>query len=271
MKTKVLLSLIASLALSASISTTAQAVMIAGWDFSQYYGPGELSIDGATYTNVLSGNYSNLDLTFGAGAESAGFGTLFFNGQHGSTFVDPTSATSQLTPTSGSLASNINAPVAPQGTGLNPFDSLQILQAEGQTFANELSLKAASAVNFVFGAYLNTVPGLGSNWAVSFGGQTSSGTSVVLIDFSTDGINFTNIGSKTLTNVDTQFTLNVASVVLSRTGYVRFGVTPTGADTRFDNVAINGTVVVPEPGTIALLGFVLAALGLLRRRCASPA
>lgn len=265
MKTKVLLSWIASLALSASISTTAQAVMIAGWDFSQYYGPGELSVDGATYTNTLAANYSNLDPTFGAGAESASFGTLFFNGQHGSTLVDPTSATAQLTPLSGSLASNINAPVPPNGTGVNPFDSLQILQAEGQTFANELSLKAASAVNFVFGAYLNTVPGLGSDWAVSFGGQTSSGTSVVLIDFSTDGTNYTNIGSRTLTNVDTQFTLNLASV-LSKTGYVRFGVSPNGADTRFDNVAINGSVVLPEPGAIVLLGSGLAGVGLLRRR-----
>jgi hypothetical protein len=265
MKTKVLFSLVASLALSAAISTPAQAVMIAGWDFSQYYGPGELSIDGASYTNVLSANYSNLDPTNGAGAESANFGSLFFNGLHGSTLVDPTSATSQLTPTSLSLASNINAPVPPQGTGLNPFDSLQILQSEGQTFANELSLKAASAVNFVFGAYLNTVPGLGSDWAVSFGGQTSSGTSVVLIDFSTDGANYTNIGSKTLTSVDTQFTLNLGSV-LSKTGYVRFGVTPTGADTRFDNVAINGRVVLPEPGAILLLGAGLAAVGLLRRR-----
>jgi hypothetical protein len=265
MKTKVLFSLIASLALSASISTTAQAVMIAGWDFSQYYGPGELSIDGASYTNVLSANYSNLDLTFGAGAESANFGTLFFDGTHGSTLVDPTSATSQLTPTSGSLASNINAPVPPQGTGANPFDSFQILQSEGQTFANELSLKAASAANFVFGAYLNTVPGLGSNWAVSFGGQTSSGTSVVLIDFSTDGSNFTNIGSRTLTSVDTQFTVNLGTGP-SKTGYVRFGVTPSGADTRFDNVAMNGTIVVPEPGTIVLLGSALAAFGLLGRR-----
>ena len=49
---------------------------------------------------------------------------------------------------------------------------------------------------------------------------------------------------------------------------MRFSVNPTGADTRFDNVAINGTytVPVPEPGTLVLLGTALAVVGLFGRR-----
>lgn len=266
MKTKVLLSLITSIAVSASFAGSVQAAMIAGWDFSQYYGPGELSIDGATYTNVLSANYSNLDPTNGLGAESASFGTLYFDGSFGSTNVDPTSATSALTPTSLSLASNLGAPVPPNGTGVNPFDSLELLTSEGQALANELSLKAASAVSFVFAAYTNTVPGLGSDWSISFGGQTSGGTSVVLIDFSTDGTNYTNVGSRTLTSVDSLFTVGVAGLP-SEAAFFRLTVNPTGSDTRFDNMAVNAALVpVPEPATLVMLGSALAAAGIIRRR-----
>lgn len=265
MKLKSLATPIASFALAVAISSSAHAAMIAGWDFSQYFGDNIGSIDGVDYTNVLSANYSNLDPTFGAGAESAAFGTLYYNGQFGSSIVDAASATAQLTPSSGSLVSNINAPVPPTGTGANPFDSLDILTAEGQQFANTLSLKAASTVSFVFAAYTNTVPGLGSDWSVSFGGQTSSGTSVVLIDFSTDGTNYANVGSRTLTSVDSLFTVSLGALA-SETAFVRLTVTNPAADTRFDNVAVNGTIVVPEPATAVLLGLTLAAISVMGRR-----
>jgi len=265
MKTQFLKTTLGSLALSLAISAPAQAVMIAGWDFSQYVSNGELSIDGATYTNVLSANYSNLDLTFGAGAESAAFGALFFDGSFGSTNVDPASGTAALTPASNSLASNINAPVV--GGGLNPFDSFEVLQSEGQFAANPLSLQIQNAVSFVFAAYTNTIPGLGSDWSVSFGGQTGSGTSTVGIEFSTDGITYVSAGSSTLTSIDSTFTMSLGGLA-SEAAFIRFSVNPTGGATRIDNVAINGTIVppVPLPSTVMLLGISLAAFAALSRR-----
>jgi len=264
MITKLLKTTLCSLALSVGITGSAQAVMVAGWDFSQYAGDGLFSIDGAEFTNVLSANYSNLDPTFGAGAESAAFGTLFFNGTFGSTNVDP-STTSTLNPTSPSLVSNVNAPVA--GGGPVPFDSYTVLLDEGQVFATDLSFQIQSVVSFVFAAYTNTIPGLGSDWSVSFGGQTGSGTSTVGIDFSTDGITYVNIGSRTLTNVDSAFTMSLAALP-SEAAYVRFNVNPTGIGTRIDNLAINGTIVppVPLPGTAVLLGTALAAFAAFGRR-----
>lgn len=266
MKIKFLTTTLSSLALSVAVTGSAQAGMIAGWDFSQYFAPGELSIDGANYTNVLSANYSNLDPTFGAGSASAAFGTLYFDGSFGSTNVSPSSATSQLTPTSFSLGANINAPVA--GGGPVPFDSFTELQDEGQIYASALQLQIRSAVSFVFAAYTNTIPGLGSAWSVSFGGQTDSGTSTVAISFSTDGINYLPFGSRTINNLDTQFSLNLGALP-SEAGFVRFSVDPTGVGTRIDNVAINGAIVppVPEPATAVLLGTALAAFAALGRRC----
>jgi len=249
-----------SLGFALAVTGPAHAALIAGWDFSQYVSSGELSIDGATYTNVLSANYSNLDLTNGAGAESASFGTLYFDGSFGSTNVDPGSGTAALTPAPLSLASNINAPSP------NPFDSFEILQAEGQFAANPLSLQIQSAVSFVFAAYTNTIPGLGSDWSVSFGGQTGTGTTTVGVEFSTDGITYVPIGSSVLTTIDSTFNLALGAVA-SEAAFVRFNVTPTGGATRIDNLAINGNIVVPEPGTVVLLGTALAVLaGLGRRR-----
>ena len=87
MKTRLVTSLI-SLALSAFVasSSSAQASLVAGWDFSQYAGDGFMSIDGGgSFTNTLPANYSDLDPTFGAGFESGAFGTMFADGQFGST------------------------------------------------------------------------------------------------------------------------------------------------------------------------------------------
>jgi hypothetical protein len=265
MKNRILRTALGSLALSVILTGSAHAGMIAGWDFSQYFGAGELSVDGASYTNVLSANYSSLDPTFGAGAESSFFGTLYFDGSFGSTNVEPSSGTAALTPTSFSLASNINAPVTKGGPV--PFDTYTVLIDEGQIFANELSLQVRSMASFVFAAYTNTIPGLGSDWSVSFGGQTDQGTAAIGIEFSTDGVVYTPFGSQIINNLDTQYSVNLGTLA-TEAAFVRFTVDPSsGLGARIDNVAINGNIVtVPEPGTLVLLGSALAVFSALGRR-----
>ena len=83
-------STILSMAVSASMASSSQAFLAAGWDFSQYAGDGLLSLDFVTFTTTLSANYSDLDPTFGAGAESAAFGTFYLNGSFGSSSITPT-------------------------------------------------------------------------------------------------------------------------------------------------------------------------------------
>ncbi len=232
--------------------SASRAEMVAGWDFSQYFGDGLLSIDGATFGNTLAANYSDFDPTFGAGAEAAAFGTLYFDGSFGSSST-PTDGTGPFVPSAsapGSLTSNLDAP------GGVPFDSSTVLLNEGQIFFNELAMLATAGVNVVFEADLSSVPDTGSNWSVSFAGKTFSGTSMVGVEFSSDGSAYTDLGSVELTTTDTLFTVDLDAAI-SETGYVRLSFSPSGLDQPFiDNVAIH----VPEASVTAQA--VAAMLGL---------
>lgn len=240
---------IACIGVVAALAGPARAQMVAGWDFSQYLGAGLLSIDGATFTDQLAANYSDLDPTFGAGLESAAFGTMHMDGTFGSTNVDEASAGAQFVPTSDSLASNLDAPA------FNSFDSHTILLDEqSQVYANLLSMIASGPVDVVFAADLTPAGQTGSNWSVSFGGRTFSGTSNVAIGFSSDGSSYGSPVSVQLTGNDTAFSVNLGAVS-SQTAFVRFSFDPVGeALPIIDNVAIH----VPEPG-----GGILAVTALL--------
>jgi hypothetical protein len=275
MKTKLFTttSLLAALALSAFGANPAQAAMVAGWDFSQYFADGALSIDGATFTGTLSANYSDLDPTSGAGAESANFGSLYLNGQFGSTNVNAGSGTEPILPSGavgGSLASNISAP----GGSLD-FDSWATVQNEGQVYANSLALTGVGAASAVFEATLSALAATGSNWVLTFGARTFTGVSELGIDFSTDGATYTSLGTVALTNLDTPYSVNLGAAS-SPTGFVRFDfVTPgAGGDGQqfIDNVAINANVAaIPEPGTAFLFGLGMLGLAVTGRRRTSRA
>lgn len=259
MKAKHLIGLVVSL--SALLAAPAGAAGIAGWDFSQYFGDGLLSTDGSSFTNTLSANYSNLDPTFNAGAESAAFGTLYMDGSFGSTNLDPSSGTGFL-PTTGSLASNLGfAPAS------NPFNSFSILTSEGQTFASDLSMTAVNAVSVVFAADLSSASLLGQSWSLAIGGKTFSGTNSVGVEFSTDGSSYSSVGTLSLTGVDSLFTLALGAGP-SQQAFVRldFG-SPASGQAIVDNLTIlANTTPVPEPGTAGMLLFGLAGLAASGRR-----
>jgi hypothetical protein len=250
---------------TALVGSPAQAYMVAGWDFSQYLGPGFLSIDGVNPATTLPANYSNLDPTNNCGAESAAFGRLYYDGQFGSSVVvvDGT-GTEAFVPVGGSLTSNLDAPV--QGLGDNPFDSFSLLTLEGQMFANLLGTTAQirGPLAIVFKADLTSVPETGENWSVSFGAKTLGGNTAIGVQFSSDGTSYANAGSVNIDSVDTRYSVNL-SPDPSELGFVRFNFNAAGEVLPIiDNVAIH----VPEPGAAAQLG--AAALGLLLcRRCRS--
>ena len=234
------------LAVFAASPGSAQPAMVAGWDFSQYAGDGFMSIDGGnTFTNILSANYSDLDPTFGAGAESAAFGTMWANGNFGSTSVPAGSGNEQFLPSSalgGSLVSNLTAP------GGVDFDSFTVLAEEDQVSTESLVMLAPMAATIVFEADLRSLPSTGSNWVVTFAGRMSSGASDVGVEFSGDGVNFQSFGTASLTTVDSQFMFLLGTDSSDR-GFVRLTFSPQGADQpALDNLAISAVLAgVPTP------------------------
>jgi hypothetical protein len=260
MKAK-LFSTLAGAALLAVASPALAVSMVAGWDFSQYAGDSFPSLDGENLVNTLDSNYSDLDPTQGAGTESAAFGTMFLNGQFGSTdtnFGDfiPSAANP------GSLASNLGAP-----GGAN-FDSQIVLQSEGQLAFNQLTMTALSASTVVFEADLSSVPETGNNWTVTFGGRTNTGSSIVQVQLSLDGINFGSAQQANFTTNDTPFSFAFGTGS-SEKAYVRLSfATPGAAQLAFlDNVSISADLTtVPEPATAALLLTGLAGLARIGRR-----
>jgi hypothetical protein len=261
--------LIASFA-AITIANAARAAdfrVIAGWDFSQYWAEGTLYVDSSFVAqDTLDANYSDFDPTFGAGAESAAYGTLYFDGSNGSTNVNETAFPPDFTPTSlapggPSLASNLGAPQ--NGIPVNDvaFDAHTILDLEGQEFQTYLSMTATTALDVVFEADLTGAGQSAQDWRITFGAQTFSGNETeVSVEFSTDGVNYTSYGSVIVDSTDTQYSVNLATGFATQ-GYVRLAFDPssqTGGQPVIDNVAIEAnfdTTPVPSisSGGLALL------------------
>lgn len=255
---------------SVFVGAPARAYMVAGWDFSQYLAAGLLTIDGVNPATTLDANYSNLDPTFNAGAESAAFGTLYYDGQFGSSAIAVDgSGTEDVVPSQGSLTANLDEPVdrsadSPLNVDAVPFDSFAVLIAEGQQFANLLGMTAQiqGPVSLVFLADLSSVPETGSDWSVSFGGKTLSGTTPVEIEFSTNGSTYSSAGSVNLDTTDKRYSVNL-SPTPSEQAFVRFHFDPAANELPIiDNVAIN----VPEPRAAAQLFAALVGLLVCARR-----
>jgi len=261
MKAKLLLSSLVSFAVALLGAGSAQAFMVAGWDFSQYIGDSLLIIDDVNFTptDVLASNYSDY-VPDDPGSAAIPFGTMYLNGQFGSTDTpldftnDPFIPSSTATP-SGNLTSNASAPAG------DPFSSLVLA---GQSVVTPLTMAAISAATVVFGADL---PGtdLGETWTITFGGKTNSGESIVGIEFSTNGTTFTSFGTRTLTDVDTAFSVALGTAQ-SNQAWVRLTFSPGASQSAYiDNFAFNATLV-PEPATAALLLAGLAGLARVGRR-----
>jgi hypothetical protein len=255
---------ITSLAVSVLLVRPAQAETVAGWDFSQWAGDAALITDGTTPTfrNTLEANYSSLDPSDGAGAESAAFGTLYFDGNFGSTSVDELAYPPDFTPTAaaaGSLDSNLEGPVA--GGGPQPFNSFTILESEGQDFAQDVAMTAAAPLSVVFQADRGSPPPVSHHWELSLGGRTFDGSSDVEVEFSTDGVSYSPMTTFHLTSTDTRFSAPLMAAVTD-TAFVRLSLDPLGGQPMIDNVAV---VLLPEPDLPLQVAASLVTLAVLHR------
>ena len=280
---RVMASLIAA---SALVAGGAGAETVAGWDFSQYRGDGALT----PFASTLPANYSALDPTGNAGAESASYGNLSFSG----TFL-PLSGTMNCKRRGKGFANGgcaydaKNGPVASNhdepwpNPGDVSFDAFGILRAEGQTYTHRLAMAAFDPVTAVFEADPSAAGSTGSDWRISFGGKIITGagddggpvscdpdgaghcSSTVTIEYSSDGSSYTSYGSVTLTADDTRYdvALDTAS---AGTGFVRLGLAPGAGDAvpMIDNVAVTATL--PEPGVTMMMAAGVLGLTVLKRR-----
>ena len=279
MRRKILLASTIAPLLSAFVPLETQAEMIAGWDFSQYLGAGLLSIDGVTAAPNLGANYSNLlpeDVNgpYALGPAAAAFGRLYYDGQFGSSDIASTidfTGNEDFRPLAGSFVSNIDAPIL-SGDSVWRFDSLEILQLAGQQFINPLAglVEIGAPLRLVFSADLSGVPETGTDWSISFAGQTLAGSTDVQIEFSTNGTTYTPVGSVTLTTLDTPYFVSLGAGP-SEQAFVRLNFSPDPEEfPAIDNVAIN--INVPEPGAASqAFAVLLTLLGVTRVRQGSAA
>lgn len=260
-----------ALALAAAsllMAGTANATMVAGWNFSQY--SAGFLFDGVNAgPDVLSANFSDLDtdtlvgggiVGLGAGAEL--FGRWYIDGSFGS-FDTPLDFADPFRPATSSLTSN---DLVPSTAVCGEFNGCATsLLADGQLQHEDVAMNFDALLASVFEADLTSVVETGSNWVLSFAGQTQAGTSSadIGVEVSTNGgVSFSNVGTAMLTSVDTPFSFNLGGTDLNQV-LVRL---TADAGTIIDNVALSATLAVPEPGT-ALLGLVgMAGLAYVGRR-----
>lgn len=261
MKIKTLAAVLAS----AFVAGQAQAATVAGWGFHQYFGSGTLASteDNTGATASLNANFSDLDPTFGAGIESAAFGTLFFDGQFGSTTVNPFAFPADFSPSAavgGSLTTN---PTTQGGAFFNGAGTANIMFAE-LGFSGNFAMQSQTPLTVVFAADLSSVTDQGSNWGLEFASRTFSGAGTIGVEFSTDGSNFSDLGIQAINDVDSAFSIALGATQ-SDNAYVRLTLS---SNVFLDNVEINADLgaAVPEPAT-ALLGLSgVAGLAFLGRR-----
>ncbi len=254
---------LAALTLPAVLSAN---VLIAGWSFSNV--PGDFA------GNTIKANMSDLYPQDGE-ADAGASGTLFFNGQFGSTSVDNSDAFSLL---AGFLSLDSNSDIL---TPTRPFPGDMTDPLPGEPGQNHLVVSDGSfgeggpadpsngSMVFVAHAPAGQFFGPGSYvFSFAVGNDFAVGDTIGL-SASLDGINYTSFGTQqVLTNdqLGTSMTLNTLGGETAL--YYRITLPTIGFGAfLFDNVQVVGPTPVPEPAMVTtLIGLCGLLFVAIRRR-----
>lgn len=250
-----------------SALSSANADLVAGWDFSQFVGSGFNSTTGIDFVGEgnAQANYSDFN-TPSPDVASSVYGSIFYDGSNGST--DAANGFSfQAAPVTGNLTSIVS-----QTADANPFNnagSYALLSNSGQGFTSDLSLGIDGNIQVVFQASVAGQWASATGWTLDFAAKDSTNTSSVSWEISTDGTNFTSLGiTSSLTTTDSGFQVTSgladgSDQVFFRGTFADIEVGSTRAI--IDNVGISA--VVPEPSTYAaIFGVVALGFATCRRR-----
>ena len=254
-------------ALSAGLLVSAQAQeMVAGWDFSQYANdfPGFSSIDGATLTGQVNANFTQSSPNFNG---ASALGTVFYDGQFGSTAFDLNAKEVEIGGDLGTLGG---------AGGIGASGNLNTLFAQGQdpTNANALGLTTNGSITFAIDMSTFASGPAGEGWSLDFAvvnASDSDNSSSIAWEYSTDGIAFTSTALTTaITNNAAAQTVDLSGITaLDGLSQIYIKADFTGiADgrTTIDNFQVNATAV-PEPSSFAAIFGVLAlGVAAVRRR-----
>jgi hypothetical protein len=285
---------IASVLGAGLLAASGQAEVIAGWDFSQFRNPGDL-----TGGNVpLESNYAFIDEN-GAGslANLVGNASVIAGGWL------PTAGEGQncerrpngVGDTAGCAVPNVNGPVRsnrsdPFSLGKASFDAHSTLDVEGQQYTNLHAMMAPSGDVVLLFEVLAPFVGGADSWQLSFGGKMMSGngddgggppvadgtqigcspgcTAQVSARWSSDGVVFNPAVADVLDIDDDRIVLDLnAGPDASTMAFVELTIDGSpGRIPVIDNVAIEA-IPLPEPtATMQVLCGVGFLLGLSRLR-----
>lgn len=241
-----------SLAAVATLACTVQGGVIAAWDFQTTTNGGTAAATSPATPKVYVSNF--------------GSGTMYLDGTNGSgNFFVPASGTTN-TELNAFGGTTVNADTSiGMSTVTTGAAALAVLGGLGQ---------AANGKSIVFAFSMSGYQDLTISYATQ---RTSTGFTTQLLEYSTDGISWSLIGSNTAIQSSFSATSTPAGVATvfsgisgldgAATAFVRMtltGATSSSGNNRFDNIVLSAQLI-PAPGAVALL-CVAGALGARRRR-----
>ena len=238
-----------------AVCGAAQADVIAAWDFQTTTNGGTALAAAPAMPKVITANF--------------GSGTIYLDGTNGSSnFFQPSTGTTNTEINAfGGTSLNANTTI-----GMSTVTSGAAALAIAGGLTPSGGSPAANGKSMVFKFSMSNLANLSISYATQ---RTSTGFTSQVLEYSTDGVSWSSIGSNTSIQSSFSASASPAAVVTSfstsgldgaSVAYVRMtltGATNSSGNNRFDNFIFSANAV-PAPGAAALIG--LAGFITPRRR-----